>query len=95
MAITKQEVEHVARLARLELKENESELFTEQLSQILAQVEKLKNVSTENVAPCAHPFTVKDHWREDVSSGNRDTSGILANAPDREENLFKVPKVIE
>ena len=95
MAITKKDVEHVARLARLALTEEEKEKFTVQLSKILEYVEKLKELDTSNVQPTAHPFFSKTVWREDKSLPFTDVESILKNAPDREDNFFKVKKVIE
>lgn len=95
MAITKKDVEHVARLARVALTEEEKEKFTVQLGNILRHIEKLKELDTSSVAPTAHPFFVHTVWREDAVDPCPDREGILANAPDREEIFFKVPKVIE
>jgi len=95
MAITRQDVEHVAKLARLALTEEEKINFTDQLGKILGYIEKLNAQDTSKVAPTAHPFFTKNVWREDKAYVWSDTESILNNAPEREETFFKVRKVIE
>lgn len=95
MKIARKEVEHVASLARLALKEEEMEQFTVQLSDILTYVEKLNELDTENVEPTSHALPVKNVMRDDEAVGSIDRRKALANAPDRSEEFFKVPKVIE
>src|SRR5437879_4244749 len=100
MGITKKEVEHVARLARLALTEEEIERFTAQLGQILTYVEKLKSLKTDDVPPTSHVLALSNVWRADKAEPSTpQTLGspedILANAPEREGPLFKVKKVIE
>ena len=95
MKITRQEVEHIAQLARLDFNEEEAEAFTEQLDVILTYFDKLKEVDTTSVEPTSHAVMVNNVFREDavVESFPRDSA--LANAPDRESNCFRVPKIIE
>ena len=95
MKITRQEVEHIAQLARLEFNEKETDAFTEQLDAILTYFDKLKKVDTRSVAPTSHAIMVNNVFREDtvVESFPRDSN--LANAPDQESNCFRVPKIIE
>jgi aspartyl-tRNA(Asn)/glutamyl-tRNA(Gln) amidotransferase subunit C len=100
VSISKQDVEHVARLARLALTEEEKERYTAQLGQILGYVEKLSQLNTDNVPPTSHVLPMSNVWREDkVEPSTEQTLGspadILANAPEREGPLFKVKKVIE
>ena len=97
MAITKKEVDHVSRLARLALTDEEKENFTLQLGKILEYVEKLREPSTTQVLPTAHPFgrAQGTPMREDKTTPWPNPEAILANAPEREENFFKVKKVIE
>lgn len=95
MAITKKDVEYVARLARLSLTEEEKENFTSQLSSILEYMEKLKTLDTSGVEPTSHPFVSKTVWREDVVQPLFKAKKILENAPDKEESFFKVKKVLE
>jgi aspartyl-tRNA(Asn)/glutamyl-tRNA(Gln) amidotransferase subunit C len=95
MALTKKDVEYVARLARLALTESEKEKFTGQLSQILDYFEQLKKIDTTHVSPTAHPFFTHTVWKEDQPKPKEQTQKILANAPEREDDFFKVRKVIE
>ncbi len=95
MKITKDEVTHVARLARLEFTEAEAEKFTSQLNNILMYMDMLNRVDTTGVAPMTHAIAQKNAFREDnvTSSLGRDIT--LANAPDTRGDFFRVPKVIE
>ena len=95
MSISKKDVEHVARLARLALTEEEKENFTSQLGKILEHIQKLNALDSSNVSPTAHPFFSKTVWREDRSVRWTEPESILKNAPEREESYFKVRKVIE
>jgi len=95
MKITKKEVEHVAKLARLALKDEEAEQLTRQLSDILTYVEKLNELDTKDVEPTSHVLPVRNVLREDEVSGSIDRGKALVNAPDRTEEFFRVPKVIE
>jgi len=95
MKITKKEVEHVAKLARLALKDEEAEQLTRQLSDILTYVEKLNELDTKDVEPTSHVLPVRNVLREDEVCGSIDRGKALVNAPDRTEEFFRVPKVIE
>jgi aspartyl-tRNA(Asn)/glutamyl-tRNA(Gln) amidotransferase subunit C len=95
MSLTKAEVEHVARLARLELSESEKEEFTWQLNEILDFVEKLNKLDTSNIEPTAHAIPVSNVFRPDQVVPSLDLEQALANAPDRMGNFFKVPKTLE
>ena len=95
MKITREEVLHVASLARLKLSPEEEEMLTGQLDKILQYVEKLDQLDTSNVEPLAHAVDVVNAFREDhvVPFPSRDK--LLSNAPARENTFFKVPKIIE
>jgi aspartyl-tRNA(Asn)/glutamyl-tRNA(Gln) amidotransferase subunit C len=95
MKITRQQVEHIAHLARLEFGEKEIEAFTQQLDSILTYFDKLKEVDTTSVKPTSHAIMVKNVFREDevVESILRDS--CLKNAPEKENDFFRVPKIIE
>ena len=95
MKITKAEVEHVARLARLELSAAEVETFTGQMDAILAYVEKLNELDTSGVVPTAHAVPMENSFREDEVRPSIGVDKALANAPERAEGFFRVPKVIE
>ena len=94
MALTREEVLHVADLARLTLVPAEIELFTRQLNDILAYVEKLQELDTAGVEPLAHVIPVFNVFREDVVSQGLDRESALDNAPAREEGTFVVPRII-
>ena len=91
MAITRDEVLHVARLARLELTDDEAERFTEQLSAILEAVAKVSELDLSGVEPTAHPLDVVNVWAEDEPRPSLAVDEALANAPEREGGFFKVP----
>ena len=95
MALTKAEVEHVARLARLELSEKEQEEFTGQLNDILGFVEKLNQLDTTSIEPTAHAIPVTNVFRPDQAGTSLEQDKALANAPDRVDDYFKVPKILE
>jgi aspartyl-tRNA(Asn)/glutamyl-tRNA(Gln) amidotransferase subunit C len=91
MAISREEVLHVARLARLELSEDELERFAEQLSAILEAVGKVGELDLEGVEPTAHPLELSNVWAEDEPRPPLSVEDALANAPDREGDFFRVP----
>lgn len=93
--ITPEEVEYVARLSRLALNDEEKEVFGEQLDSILKYVEKLNELDTSNVEPTFHVLSVKNVFREDVVKQSIPLEDALANAPDRVEDFFKVPRIVE
>ncbi|MFD0693984.1 Asp-tRNA(Asn)/Glu-tRNA(Gln) amidotransferase subunit GatC [Paenibacillus sp. GCM10027628] len=95
MSITKADVEHVAKLARLDLSDNEKEQFTEQLNAILKYAEQLNELDTEGVAPTSHAMPLVNVMREDVTQPSLPIEKILLNAPDEEDGQFKVPAVLE
>jgi len=95
MKITKQEVEHVAKLARLELSEQEKEKLTDQLSNILTYVETLNSLDTKGVEPTSHVLDLKNVMRDDVAVQGLTQEQALANAPDKAAGHYKVPKIIE
>ena len=91
MAITREEVLHVARLARLELSEDEVARFQEQLSAILDAVSKVSELDLTDVPPTSHPLEIANAWAEDVPHVCLTLDEAFANAPDREDDLFRVP----
>jgi aspartyl-tRNA(Asn)/glutamyl-tRNA(Gln) amidotransferase subunit C len=91
MAISRDEVVHVARLARLELSEDELERFAEQLNAILEAVGKVSELDLEGVEPTAHPLDLVNVWAEDEPRPSLTVEEALANAPDREGDSFRVP----
>jgi aspartyl-tRNA(Asn)/glutamyl-tRNA(Gln) amidotransferase subunit C len=95
MEITKQEVEKVAKLARLEITPAEKEAFAKQLSQILTHVEKLKQYDTNGIEPTATVLGQVNVFRDDVIRPSLPVEKALANAPERGADGFSVPKIIE
>ncbi len=94
MALTREEVIHVAQLARLSLRPEEIELFTRQLNDILEYVAKLQELDTAGVLPLAHVIPVSNAFREDMVEVGLNRELALENAPAREEGSFVVPRVI-
>jgi len=92
--ISHKEVEHVAKLAKLNLTEVEKTLFGEQLSQILTFVEQLQEVSTEGIPPTASVADQESWLREDLPRGGLTQEQALSNAPEASEGFFVVPKII-
>jgi aspartyl-tRNA(Asn)/glutamyl-tRNA(Gln) amidotransferase subunit C len=93
--IDKQQVRKVVKLARLELTETEVAQFAGQLSAILEYVEKMNGLDTENVEPLAHSLPVKNCFRQDEVKDSLGTEKTLANAPQRDGDFFKVPKILD
>ena len=91
--ITIKDVEHVAKLARLELTEEEKEEFTHQLGDVLAHVEKMNAVDTTGVEPMNHAIEFYNVMREDNKIYENTREELMANAPDVEGEFFKVPKI--
>jgi aspartyl-tRNA(Asn)/glutamyl-tRNA(Gln) amidotransferase subunit C len=91
MAITRDEVLHVARLARLELSDDEVERFTEQLSAILEAVATVSELDLSDVEPTAHPLDLVNVWAEDEPRPSIPVEEALANAPTKQAGFFKAP----
>ena len=92
--INKKDVEHIARLARLRLSEEEKELYTKQLGQIFTYIEKLNQPDTKNVQPLSHVVEMKNVFREDIIKPSFSQEEVLANAPAKQHGHFKVKKII-
>ncbi len=95
MGITKKELEHIAVLSRLELNEEEKELFSHQLGDILEYIEKLNELNTEHVEPMAYAATFKNVFREDKTAPSLPQEMALQNSPSQTLGFFKVPKVLD
>ena len=93
--ITLKEVEHVARLARLELPAEDKERMRRELDGILSYIDKLRALDTEGVEPTSHAVPVMNVMRDDLARASFAQSDMLANAPDRSGDFFRVPKIIE
>ncbi len=94
MSVTRKDVEYIAELARLKFKEEELESFTHQLNEILSYVDKLNQLDTENVEPLSHPVENINVFRNDELKQSISTEEALKNAPEKTDEFFKVPKVI-
>ena len=95
MPITREEVRHIALLARLELSEAEEAAMAEQLDHILAYFERLRELDTEAVPPTTHVRPFPPRYRQDEVTCPQDPDRWLQNAPARDGRFFKVPKIIE
>jgi aspartyl-tRNA(Asn)/glutamyl-tRNA(Gln) amidotransferase subunit C len=93
--ITKQDVEKVARLARLAITPSEKDTFAKQLSQILTHVEKLKQYDTKGIEPTTTVLGQVNVFREDIVRPSLPIDKALANAPEREADGFCVPRILE
>jgi len=93
--ISPDHVRHIAKLARLKLSDSEVLLYQKDLNSILEYVETLRELDAENVRPMSHGIPMKNIWREDKPGKAGKPEEILSNAPTREKNFFKVPKIIE
>ena len=95
MKITKDEVLHVANLARLELNEAGIEKLATQIGTILDYVDTLNQVDTTGVSPTSHAIFLSNAFREDELHQHLANEAVLDNAPEKDEGAFLVPKVIE
>jgi aspartyl-tRNA(Asn)/glutamyl-tRNA(Gln) amidotransferase subunit C len=93
--LSREEVQHVARLARLHLTDDELERMREQLDAILAYVDKLRQLDVEGVEPTSHAVPLLDVMRDDAVAPSLPQDEALANAPDRADEFFRVPRIIE
>ena len=93
--ITLAEVEHVARLARLDLAPEEKERLRGQLDAILGYVEQLRRVNTAGVAPTAHVLPLANVMREDEVRPSYPAEAMLQNAPAADDGQFRVPRILE
>lgn len=94
MKIDRQEVEHVAKLARLNVSDELADALTGQMNSILSYMEKLNQLDTSDIEPMAHALSLETPYREDVVKPSLANDDALANAPQRDGEFFVVPKVI-
>jgi len=95
MKLSREEVIHIATLARLGMSEADIEKAREQLSNILENFEVLKEVDTTNIPPTAQSINLQNIMREDVPADSLKAEDVLANAPDREDDFFKLRAVLD
>lgn len=94
MSITKEDVLHVAELARLGLTEEEVPLVEKELNDVLSFMAKLNELDTEGISPTTHVLDLYNVFREDLVLESMGVEDVLANAPDREEYYFRVPSIL-
>ena len=94
MKITKEEVLYVAHLARLDLDEESIEKFAGQIDEILGYIEKLNQVETKGIKPTSHAISLTNAFRDDEEKEHIDPELALANAPEKEDGQFVVPKIV-
>ncbi|MEE0434935.1 MAG: Asp-tRNA(Asn)/Glu-tRNA(Gln) amidotransferase subunit GatC [Peptococcaceae bacterium] len=92
--LTKEAVERVAHLSRLEFTEEELEKQYEQLGSIIEMMDSLNEIDTSNVTPLNHVMDIHNVFREDVVHESMGAEKVLANAPEEHENMFQVPKIV-
>ena len=95
MKIDKNTTLKIAKLSRIKIEDDEVDELSSQLSTIVDWVEQLNEVNTENIEPLSNVSMSKLPLREDVETTNDNSKEILSNAPDKLENYFAVPKVVE
>lgn len=95
MALTDDEVRHVAMLAQLALTDDEVAALAPQLAQILAYAEKVGEVAVDDVPPTSHPYPLRNVFRDDDEVAEPlDPEVVVANAPDAEDHQFRVPPIL-
>lgn len=92
--IDKKTIEHIAKLARLHVTESEAQEFSSQLSKAFGYFEQISKVPTEGIEPLVTPTEIEAFWREDIQKKELTAEELLANAPEKVGNLFKVPPVV-
>lgn len=95
MALTPDQVAHIARLARLALTEEESAVYATQLSQILDHAAKVKEIDTSKVPPTSHPVRLANVMRKDEPRLGLGPKDVLGEAPEAEDAMFKVPRIMD
>ena len=94
MSLSRQDVEKISLLARLQLTEEELTVMTDQLSQIVQYVDQLSELDTENVEPMAHAAELSNVFASDQSRPSLDREDALKNAPKRDDQCYRVPAVL-
>jgi len=93
--ISKNAVEHVAKLAKLKLSETEKAAYAEQLNIILGYMDKLNQLDTTHIKPTSHVVEMQNVFRKDTLKPSITVDNALQNAPDKKDGFFRVPKIIE
>lgn len=95
MSVDKETIKKIARLANLYYKEDDLEASARELNQILGYVEKLSRLDTGGISPTFQVSPIENIYRNDVAVKTLDLEQVLSNAPEKEGNFFKVPKIID
>ena len=95
MALDLAQVRRIADLARIEVTDAEAQRVLDQLNDIFRMIERMQAVDTDGVEPMAHPLGGAQRLRDDVVTANDQRAAILANAPEQQDGLFLVPRVLE
>lgn len=95
MSVTKNDVEKIAQLAKLKFEDSEMDEYTKDMNNILAYMDKLNQLNTENVEPLSHPNEDSNVFRNDELKPSISSEDALKNAPEKDDKYFKVPKVIQ
>jgi aspartyl-tRNA(Asn)/glutamyl-tRNA(Gln) amidotransferase subunit C len=95
MKITKEQIQHIAVLSRLNLSEEEKDLYGSQLSSILDYVDQLNELDTSETEPTSHVLSLSNVMRDDILTSSLPGEEALKNAPSRSENFYRVPRIIE
>ena len=94
MALSEKDVQYVAKLSRLEVTDQETAKYTQQLANILQYVEQLNKLDTANVEPMTHPLDMKNVFRKDEVKPSLTQTEVLSNGPEVQSGHFKVPKIM-
>jgi aspartyl-tRNA(Asn)/glutamyl-tRNA(Gln) amidotransferase subunit C len=92
--ISPADVAHVARLARLDVTDEELDIFTEQLAAVLDHAADVEALNTADVPPTAHPLPLRNVLRADIPVASLDRDEVLSQAPDVEDGRFRVPRIL-
>lgn len=92
--IDKNTIDHIAKLARLEVSEAQAQEYSEQISKVLKYFEQIEAIDTKGIEPLVTPAEIETFWREDIVIKELTAEEITANAPEKVGNLFKVPPVV-
>jgi aspartyl-tRNA(Asn)/glutamyl-tRNA(Gln) amidotransferase subunit C len=94
-SITREEVEHLARLARLQLSNDEIDHYAGQLDVILQSVARVAEVAGDDIPPTSHPIPMVNVYRDDVARPGLDRAAVAAGAPAWEDDRFRVPRILD
>ena len=92
--IDKKTIEHIAKLARLEISDAEAVEYSEQLGKALGHFEQISKINTQGIEPLITPTEIEEFWREDAAKQEFTAEEMTSNAPSKAGNLFKVPPVV-